>query len=209
MTTCSVNNCDSPIYAKGFCKPHYKCFNRIGKPIPDRETIHGSVEKKFAIKSAGRNELGCWVWTGSKDRDGYGSLRDGNKMKRAHRVSWEIHNGEIPDGLAILHKCNNPSCVNPKHLKLGDHTENMQDRKSNGRPWHSETFRSKISKKMTGRKITWKAALAEANRKISREQAASIVSRLKNGELVSTIANEFGVHRTSISKIKKGTYFVH
>lgn len=153
--------------------------------------------------------MGCWVWTGSKDIDGYGSLRDGHKIKRAHRVSWEIHNGPIPEGLAVLHKCNNPSCVNPEHLKLGDHTENMQDRKRNGRAWHSEKWKAKLSEKMTGRQITWKAALAEANRKISREQASTIASRLSNGEKVSAIADEFGVHRTSISKIKKGTYFVH
>jgi hypothetical protein len=207
MAKCSAPDCESPVHAKGFCRPHYKCFNRIGKPIPDRVTIHGSIEKKFALKSKGRNDAGCWIWTGGLDKDGYGSLRDGQKMKRAHRVSWEIHFGQIPEGMAILHKCNNPACVNPDHLKIGDHTDNMEDRKKNGRPWHSQAFRRKLGEKMKGRKITWGATIAEAVRKLTKEQAGEVLSRIQNGERIGDLANELGMHRTSVSKIKAGTYF--
>lgn len=209
MSTCSVNHCQSVVHAKGFCKPHYKCFARIGKPVADRQTIHGSIQKKFAMKSTGRNENGCWIWSGGKDKDGYGSLRDGLKMKRAHRVSWEIHHGEIPDGACVLHECNNPSCVNPSHLKLGDQVENMADRKRNGNPWHSESHKRQMSIKMAGRKITWKAAIAEKNRKLTTQQAEQVSARLKNGERVCDLAAELGIHRTTVSKLKKGTYFVH
>jgi len=208
MATCSVPNCESDAKVKGFCLPHYKSFHRIGKPVADRETIHGTLERKFALKSTERNAAGCWIWKGRKDPDGYGSLRDGEKMKRAHRVSWELHHGPIPEGGKVLHKCNNPACVNPDHLKIGDHTENMADRKVNGKPWHSDSQRELMRKKMTGRKITWKAKLAEANRKLTKEQADAIVSRLQSGEKVSAIAAEYGMHRTSISKLKSGKYFV-
>jgi len=209
MKGCSVASCASPFFALGFCRPHYMSFRRIGKPIADRQTIHGPIEKKFAIKSKGRNEKGCWIWSGRKDKNGYGSLRDGHKMKRAHRVAWEIHKGPIPAGVMVLHKCNNPSCVNPSHLKLGDQTANMQDRKENGKPWISQQHRETMSKVMKGRKITWIAKIAEKARKLTVDQATNIKTRLAAGEKVKDLAAEYGLHRTTISKIKMNTYFIH
>lgn len=70
----------------------------------------------------------CWTWTGYRDKDGYGKLRDGKTNKGAHRISYEMHVGEVHDGHFVLHNCNNPACVNPAHLRLGDHLENMADR---------------------------------------------------------------------------------
>jgi hypothetical protein len=203
---CHVHSCQSPIYAKGYCRPHYKCFHRIGKPIPDRLTLHGSIEKKFSIRSNGRNENGCWIWSGKKDLDGYGSIRDGLKMKRAHRVSWEIHRGPIPPGAHVLHKCNNPACVNPSHLSIGDHKENMSDRKANGRPWHSPASRAGLSRVMKGRKIEWKEQIAAANQKLTAHQCMTILRRLAGGEKGKDLADEYHVHRTTISKVKMGTY---
>ncbi len=75
---------------------------------------------------------GCWEWQGSTQR-GYGAFWNGKKVARAHRVSWELINGPIAHGLGVLHKCDNPSCVRPAHLFLGDQIENMKDASLKGR----------------------------------------------------------------------------
>ena len=74
-------------------------------------------------------ESGCWIWMGCFDKDGYGRIRKkySKSLIRAHRWSWELFNGKIPHGLWVLHKCDTPSCVNPYHLFLGTHTDNMRD----------------------------------------------------------------------------------
>ncbi len=79
-------------------------------------------------------ELGqCWAWTAFKSKHGYGRFWIQETMLRAHRASWILHQGFIPGDLWVLHHCDNPSCVNPTHLFLGDHQDNMDDKCSKGR----------------------------------------------------------------------------
>ena len=92
-----------------------------------------SIKDKFQEKYVVSGESGCWLWTASKDVEGYGQMAHKGKRYRSHRLSFELHKGEIPDGLKVLHKCDNPSCVNPDHLFLGTHQENMDDMLAKGR----------------------------------------------------------------------------
>lgn len=75
----------------------------------------------------------CWTWLGPRNDHGYGRWRYSGKKWNAHRVAWIFSIGLIPVGLHVLHRCDNPACVNPKHLWLGTHQDNVDDRERKGR----------------------------------------------------------------------------
>ena len=75
----------------------------------------------------------CWEWLAGKNKKGYGQFHISRKQLGAHRVSWELTNSEIPEGLCVLHRCDNPGCVNPDHLFLGTAQDNSDDKISKGR----------------------------------------------------------------------------
>jgi hypothetical protein len=95
---------------------------------------YSSTMKEFFCKRINIKDIdSCWVWTGIKNQKGYGRIRRNKIWYSSHRVSWELYFGEIPDDMLVLHKCDNPSCVNPDHLFLGTNQDNMDDKVSKGR----------------------------------------------------------------------------
>lgn len=98
--------------------------------------VQATLAERFYDKCSPEPNSGCWLWTGAVKELGYGVMgRGGRKdgIVKAHRASWEIHNGPIPDGMAVCHKCDVPSCVNPDHLFLGTLSDNMRDCVAKGR----------------------------------------------------------------------------
>ena len=94
-----------------------------------------SLEDRFWAKVGVRGLDDCWEWTASRDGHGYGKLArcHGCSPYKAHRLSYEMFVGEIPAGLEVLHSCDNPPCVNPRHLFLGTQQDNMDDMVKKGR----------------------------------------------------------------------------
>lgn len=126
----------------------------------------------------------CWLWTGAKLRTGYGSIRINNKAERAHRVAYELSVGKIPHGMLILHSCDNPLCVNPAHLRVGDKMENTKDALERGQHVFGErhfacklsfsdvtTIKAALSVGVTGRYLSKKFNVSEG-----------IISSIKHGK---------------------------
>lgn len=82
-----------------------------------------------------QSSCGCWIWEGSKDGGGYGMISTvrGHAPAKAHRISWEMRNGPIPEWMVVCHKCDTPACVNPEHLFLGTQKDNVRDCVAKGR----------------------------------------------------------------------------
>ena len=125
--TCEIDGCESPIKARGMCSAHYQAALKKGLP---RRDMKASPEQRLWEKV--ERGPGCWEWTGYT-QSGYGCLSIDGTPVRAHRLSWELHNGPIPEGLFVCHHCDNPPCVRPDHLFLGTNSDNIRDAVAKGR----------------------------------------------------------------------------
>jgi hypothetical protein len=146
----------------------------------------GSIEDRFLAKIYKDENLDCWFWTATRLKSGYGLMWLETYLELAHRISWIIYHGAIPEGMQVLHKCDIPSCVNPDHLFLGTQLVNAMDCASKGRHCnHIHPERSGMAK-------------------LSLSDVVEIRRMIAEGNSNKNIAALFGVAPNTISQIKTG-----
>jgi hypothetical protein len=149
-----------------------------------------SVEERFFDKIIVGES--CWDWSAKKDKNGYGRFSPNgmNSQMPAHRFSWELHNGPIPEGMFVCHRCDNPSCTNPEHLFLGTPQDNMSDKVAKGR---------------------WKGAFPRRPKKtLTRKPTAldrlepffnDIKAMRDGGSTLKSIADRFGCDKKTVGRL--------
>ena len=145
-----------------------------------------SVKDRFESKIAYESMSGCWLWTASLDRQSYGYFFS-NKTEKAHRVSYKLYKGPIPEGLSVCHKCDVPSCVNPDHLWLGTHKDNERDKIAKGRAVYAR------GESHTRAKLTEDAVIDIRKKEMSQRE----------------YARKYGVSRTSIGWVQRRQSWNH
>jgi hypothetical protein len=144
---CCVNNCNNETYAQGvrktkeielsskYCRKHFRWVKERGDVIPGKKAKLPLAER-FWRKVDKKSDNECWLWTGAKNKKGYGSIGAGGrngKYTLAHRVSYQLANNDLHDYDYVLHSCDNPSCVNPLHLRAGTQSSNIKEACDKGR----------------------------------------------------------------------------
>lgn len=149
----------------------------------------------------------CWLWTGSKRNKGYGAfvyVRDGQVIHgRAHRYSYEIHKGPIPEGMLVLHNCpsgDNPACVNPDHLWLGNDLDNVHDMMKKGRRVKGGTHKP-------GK---YEYGVGHHNARLTEEIVKTIREKYATGETsFNKLAQEYGLAIAHVYRIVRRKVWKH
>ena len=139
----------------------------------------------------------CWNWTGLKDGYGYGSIYYLGYMQKASRVSWQLNYGAIPENTMVCHHCDNPACVRPDHLFLGNHTTNAQDMAAKGR----QVFQRKPERAKRGEE--------HYCAKLTADDIRAIRQRHDQGEGMQSIADAYHISKQTVWRVVRRLTWVH
>ena len=152
--------------------------------------LQESAKLRFWKYVSKRENDECWNWIGALTHNGYGSMVIGGKDLRAHRISFAIHIGPVPEGVCVLHRCDNRRCCNPDHLFLGDWADNMRDMIAKGRSNHPSGEDHQCAK-------------------ITAKDAVRIRELLHEGKSASEVGTMFGLSKSQIGHIGRGLKWKH
>lgn len=157
-------------------------------------TMSRTLEESIVVfLSRVKKTKDCWNWSAAKNDVGYGQMYWLGVTTYAHRISWTLHKGQIPKGLFVLHRCDNPACCNPDHLFLGTQQDNISDCKSKGRMRNGDLHGEQCG-----------------SHKLKEHEVLEIRRRYKSGGVSTyTLAREFGVTRSNIGYIVRGKQWKH
>jgi hypothetical protein len=154
-----------------------------------RKEIYSRFEAKVALIPFSE----CHWWTGALAGGGYGSIRDG-VMRPAHRVAYELYKGPIPEGLVVMHSCDNPACVNPRHLSVGTQQDNVDDMFRKGRECVDRE---------------WTAGERNGRAKLTTQQVLEMRARVAGGEKQRDMMAEYGLSEGLVSMIIRRKRWSH
>lgn len=181
---CSVSGCERKHHGKGLCSHHYTRLYHKGDITTPIVSLPPK-EKLLAKRNITGN--GCWEWLGYRDTSGYGWIGINYRIESTHRIAYKIWAGEIPKGLYVLHKCDNPPCFNPEHLFLGSNRDNRVDAVKKNRHAKGEKI---VFSKLTATQVL---------------EARAMLGRLSQRE----IADHFLVDQSNISRIARRITWKH
>lgn len=191
MKLCKFEGCGKKAFCHGFCAGHNRqhVAGEVVRPLQVQH--HGLTEVARFLKRVeklGKDE--CWNWQGSRQAKWHGQWRNSSgAIEPTHRAAWRLFVGVIPDGLHILHRCDNPICTNPSHLFLGTQSDNMKDMwlKRRGRPGVSLGVKHGMSK-------------------LTPDQVADI---RYSGSPGSELAKKYSISQTTVCDIRKRRSWNH
>lgn len=176
------------------------------------------IEERFWRKVDKKSESECWEWK-ANIVGGYGVFAFSHlKTIKAHRFSYELKYGKIPDGMLVCHHCDNPKCVNPNHLFLGTPADNMRDRDAKGRQAKGDANGARLHPERMARGKKHGSYLhpesvpkgsKNGRTKLTESDVVNIKKLLKTKESQASIGKRFGVTRFVIWKIKVGLSWAH
>lgn len=142
----------------------------------------GCFRERVAAHAEPELNTGCLLWPSFQDANGYCRVRVNGKLTTAHRAAWAAFRGPIPAGAHVLHRCDTPSCVNPDHLFLGTHLENMRDKAAKGRCWSNPRFgpAHHASKFSVADVLTIRTMLADGIRQIDIARKFAVTAQVIN-----------------------------
>ncbi len=164
--------------ALGWCGRHYYRYRKHGSPdVLLNAPQWMTDQERFDFAGYTIDDNGCWVWDGTIGAGGYGVVKTSLGPEKAHRLSYRLHTAEIPRGRNVLHSCDNPPCVNPKHLSVGTRGDNMQDM------WNRRRH-------------------PEPKRKMTEEQEVAVCEfHMANGRAAKVTREEFSISNTQLYRL--------